>query len=133
MNLPPTPFSRWCGDFACSGPAIDLSAESGILAASQIHAMVPCEDAVPFVIDEAAEQGRAWVSDACDLQLLTFYERTNRTVERNMADLRSRRAECGETERLIARKRHPDEAGALPQKPRFLAQLRLESHTSPET
>ena len=69
--------------------------ESGIFAAGQIdgpnHAR---EDADQLAIDEATTQARTWVAKSDNFQLLALYEqRINRTVERNMIELRALRAE----------------------------------------
>jgi len=69
--------------------------ESGIFAAGQIdgpnHAR---EDAAQLAIDEAVTQARTWVAKSDNFQLLALYEqRINRTIERNMIEFRTLRAE----------------------------------------
>jgi hypothetical protein len=52
------------------------------------------EDPTQLLIDEATNQARSWLAKSDNFQLFTLYEqRINRTIERNMAELRTLRAE----------------------------------------
>jgi hypothetical protein len=69
-------------------------------------------DAAQRLADDAITQARSWLAKSDNFQLFTLYEqRINRTIERNMAELRTLRAE-----RKAARDQALEEAV-------FLAQL----------
>jgi hypothetical protein len=73
--------------------------ETGIFAAGQqgllgFNHSWPREDPAQVPIDEAVSQARTWLAKSDNFQLLAVYEqRINRTLERNMAELRTLRAE----------------------------------------
>jgi hypothetical protein len=75
--------------------------ETGIFAAGQQCALgfTPSgdprhDDPEQVVINEAINQARSWLAKSDHFQLFTLYEqRINRTIERNMAELRTLRAE----------------------------------------
>src|SRR5580658_6682870 len=73
--------------------------ETGIFAAGMQGGLgflgtPPCEDPAEAAIGEAMSQARSWLAKSENFQLLTLYEqRINRTIERNMAELRTLRAE----------------------------------------
>ena len=81
--------------------------ESRIIAASQIdQKFLRSDDPAQLELDEAIDQAHAWVANADNLKLVALYEqRINRTVERNMAELRTLRAE-----RQVARDQAIEEA-----------------------
>ena len=68
-------------------------------------------DPAQIAIDEAMTQARTWLAKSDNFQLLALYEqRINRTVERNMAELRALRAE-----RQAVRRQALEEAQLLAQ------------------
>src|SRR5580692_5640425 len=69
------------------------------------------EDAAQVPIDEAISQARTWLAKSENFQLLALYEqRIRRAIEKNMAELRTLRAE-----RQAARKQALEEAQLLAQ------------------
>jgi hypothetical protein len=92
--------------------------ETGIFAAGRQDALGflptgdPTEnDPEQVLIDEAINQARSWLAKSDHFQLFTLYEqRINRTIERNMAELRTLR-----TERKAARDQALEEAVLLAQ------------------
>src|ERR1700678_3214029 len=75
------------------------------------HRTLPREDPAELVVDEALSQAHTWLAKSDNFQLLALYEgRINRTVERNMAELRALRAE-----RKAARDQALEEAQLLAQ------------------
>src|SRR5580658_11136866 len=92
--------------------------ETGIFAAGRQGALgfTPSgdpntEDPEQALINEAVTQARSWLAKSDNFQLLTLYEqRINRTIERNMAELRTLRAE-----RKAAREQVLEEAVLLAQ------------------
>jgi hypothetical protein len=91
--------------------------ETGIFAAGRQGALGfrptgdPSDDPEQVLIDEAINQARNWLAKSDNFQLFTLYEqRINRTIERNMADLRTLRAE-----RKAAREQALEEAVLLAQ------------------
>jgi hypothetical protein len=90
--------------------------ETGIFALGQQGALGSLatnarEDPAQLPIDEAISQARSWLAKSDNFQLLALYEqRINRTLERNMAELRTLRAE-----RKAARAQALEEAQLLAQ------------------
>ena len=69
------------------------------------------EDPTQLLIDEATNQARSWLAKSDNFLLFTLYEqRISRTIERNMAELRTLRAE-----RKAAREQALEEAVLLAQ------------------
>jgi hypothetical protein len=101
--------------------------ETGIFAAGRQGALgfTPSgdpnsEDPAQVLINEAVTQARSWLAKSDNFQLLTLYEqRITRTIERNMAELRTLRAE-----RKAARDQALEEAVLLAQ----LAQSKGETY-----
>jgi hypothetical protein len=73
--------------------------ESGLFAAGQqgllgFNAVEAAEDPAQLLIDDTLIQARTWLAKNDNFLLLALYEqRINRTIERNMAELRTLRAE----------------------------------------
>jgi hypothetical protein len=75
--------------------------ETGIFAAGRYGALgftpsgdPSSEDEAQLLAGEAVTQARSWLAKSDNFQLFTLYEqRINRTIERNMAELRTLRAE----------------------------------------
>src|ERR1700735_4232950 len=73
--------------------------ESGIFAAGQqgllgFNAVAAAEDPAQLLIDDTLIQARTWLAKNDNFLLLALYEqRISRTIERNMAELRTLRAE----------------------------------------
>ena len=70
--------------------------ETGIFALGQLGALPTSDrdDPTQLPIDEAPSRARTWVDKGANFQLLALYEqRINRTIERNMAELRTLRAD----------------------------------------
>jgi hypothetical protein len=74
--------------------------ETAVFAAGQQGALGfrptgdPTDDPEQVLIDEALNQARSWLAKSDNFQLFTLYEqRINRTIERNMAELRTLRTE----------------------------------------
>jgi hypothetical protein len=74
--------------------------ETGIFAAGKQGALGffpngdPSDDAEQALMNETINQARSWLAKSDHFQLFTLYEqRINRTIERNMAELRTLRAE----------------------------------------
>jgi hypothetical protein len=92
--------------------------ETGVFAAGRSGALGFCpkgdpnsEDEAQLLADEAVTQARSWLAKSDNFQLFTLYEqRINRTIERNMAELRTLRAE-----RKAARDQAIEEAVLLAQ------------------
>src|ERR1700723_3574256 len=90
--------------------------ETGIFAAGQQGALgflstAAREDPAQLPIDEAITQARSWLAKSDNFQLLAIYQqRINRTIERNMVELRTLRAE-----RKAARDQALEEAVLLAQ------------------
>ena len=92
--------------------------ETGIFAAGRYGSLgfTPkgdpgCEDEAQFLADEAITQARSWLAKSDNFQLFSLYEqRINRGIERDMAALRTLRAE-----RKAARDQALEEAVLLAQ------------------
>ena len=92
--------------------------ETGVFAAGRYGALgfIPTgdprsEDEAQLLADDALTQARSWLAKSENFQLFTLYEqRINRTIERNMAELRTLRAE-----RKAARDQALEEAVLLAQ------------------
>jgi hypothetical protein len=90
--------------------------ESGIFAAGQqallgFSSVEAAEDPAQLLIDDTLIQARTWLAKNDNFLLLALYEqRINRTIERNMAELRTLRAE-----RKAAREQALEEAVLLAQ------------------
>src|SRR5580693_3498863 len=92
--------------------------ETGVFAAGRYGSLgftpkgdTGCEDEAQLLADEAITQARSWLAKSDNFQLFTLYEqRINRTIERNMAELRTLRAE-----RKAAREQALEEALLLAQ------------------
>jgi hypothetical protein len=91
--------------------------ESGIFAAGQQGLLgfnpgvAATEDAAQLLLEDTLIQARTWLAQSGNFQLLALYEqRINRTIERNMAELRTLRAE-----RTAARAQALEEAQLLAQ------------------
>jgi hypothetical protein len=68
--------------------------ESSIFALGQRRQLEDTDDPGQAQIDEALAQARTWLSKGNNIQLLALYEeRIHRAVEKNMAELRTLRAE----------------------------------------
>src|SRR5271170_1003130 len=73
--------------------------ETGIFAAGQLglldfNAVDAAEDPAELLMNDALLQARTWLSKSDNFLLLALYEqRISRTIERNMAELRTLRAE----------------------------------------
>jgi hypothetical protein len=93
---------------APSKPASSLSAQQGALGS---HATAAREDPAQLPIDEALSQARTWLTKSENFQLLALYEqRIRRAIEKNIAEVRTLRAE-----RQAARKKALEEAQLLAQ------------------
>jgi hypothetical protein len=90
--------------------------ESGIFALGQLGELgepsyPPRHNATQLQIDEALLQAKTWLAEGRNIQLLSLYEqRIQRLIEKNMAELRTLRAE-----RLAARQQALEEAQLLAQ------------------
>jgi hypothetical protein len=83
--------------------------ESGIFALGQLEESAEPGDRLQ--IDRALSQAKTWLAEGRSIQLLSLYEqRIQRSIERNMAELRTLRAE-----RLAARQQALEEAVLLSQ------------------
>ena len=73
--------------------------ETGIFAAGQQGMLgflpaSPAHEAAQLPVDESLAQAKTWLAKSDNFQLLALYEqRINRTIERNMVELRTLRAE----------------------------------------
>ena len=99
--------------------------ESGIFALGQVGELgqrpyLPQENAAQLQVDDALMQAKTWLAEGRNIQLLSLYQqRIQRSIEKNMAELRALRAD-----RIAARQQALEEALLLAE----LAQSKGETH-----